>query len=81
MVVASGQTVTCSAFNGPVPVDPQSEQDALSPVMDGFGSGLTVTVTDVAAEQPLASVTVTEYVVVVDGLTDTDAVFCPVLQV
>ena len=53
----------------------------LSPVMAGVGSGLTVTVTEVAAEHPLASVTVTEYVVVVDGLTDMDAVFCPVLQV
>ena len=48
--------------------------------MAGVGSELTVTVTEVAAEQPLASVTVTEYVVVVDGLTETDAVFWPLLQ-
>ena len=35
-------------------------QITLSPVMAGVGNGLTVTVTEVAAEQPLASVTVTE---------------------
>ena len=35
-------------------------QMTLSPVMAGVGSGLTVTVTEVAAEHPLASVTVTE---------------------
>ena len=52
----------------------------LSPVMAGVGSGLTVTVTDVAAEHPLASVTVTEYVVVAAGLTEMEAVFCPLLQ-
>ncbi len=32
----------------------------LSPVMAGVGNGFTVTVTEVAVEQPLASVTVTE---------------------
>ena len=52
----------------------------LSPVMAGFGNGLTVTVTDVAAEQPLASVIVTEYVVVAAGLTVMEAVACPLLQ-
>jgi len=51
-----------------------------SPVMAGFGNGLTVTVTDVAAEQPLTSVTVTEYVVVAVGLTVMEAVDCPLLQ-
>ena len=55
-------------------------QMTLSPVMAGFGNGLTVTVTDVAAEQPLASVTVTEYVVVAVGLTVMEAVDCPLLQ-
>ena len=35
-------------------------QITLSPVMAGVGSGFTVTVTEVAAEHPLASVTVTE---------------------
>ena len=55
-------------------------QMTLSPVMAGVGNGLTVTVTDVAAEHPLASVTVTEYVVVADGLTEMEAVFCPLLQ-
>ena len=55
-------------------------QITLSPVMAGFGNGLTVTVTDVAAEQPLASVTVTEYVVVAVGLTVMEAVDCPLLQ-
>ena len=48
--------------------------------MPRFGNGLTVTVTDVAAEQPLASVTVTEYVVVAVGLTVMEAVDCPLLQ-
>ena len=55
-------------------------QMTLSPVIAGVGSGLTVTVTDVAAEQPLASVTVTEYVVVAAGLTEMEVVFCPLLQ-
>ena len=52
----------------------------LSPVMAGVGNGLTVTVTDVAAEHPLTSVTVTVYVVVADGLTEMEVVFCPLLQ-
>ena len=52
----------------------------LSPVMAGFGNGLTVTVTDVAAEQPLASVTVTEYVVVIVGLASIQYAVLPVLH-
>ena len=39
-----------------------------------------MTVTDVAAEQPLASVTVTEYVMVAVGLTVMESVDCPLLQ-
>ena len=48
--------------------------------MAGFGNGLTVTVTDVAEEHPLTSVTVTEYVVVAVGLTLITAVEAPLLQ-
>jgi hypothetical protein len=49
-------------------------------VMDGAGSVLTVTVLDAVAEQVLASVTTTEYVVVVVGDTVVAAVLSVLLH-
>lgn len=48
--------------------------------MDGIGSGFTVIVAEVVAVQPLASVTVTVYVVVVVGDLVIAAVASPVSQ-
>jgi hypothetical protein len=52
----------------------------LSPVIDGVGNGLTVTVILVFAWQPLASVAVTVYVVVVLGDTVMLVVVAPLLH-
>lgn len=49
-------------------------------VMTHIGAGFTVTVFEHELVQPLASVTVTVYVVVTAGLTVIDAVVAPVLQ-
>ena len=51
-----------------------------SPVIFGLGKGLTVTTTTLLPEHPLVSVTVTEYEVVIVGLTDIVAVFKPVFH-
>jgi hypothetical protein len=49
-------------------------------VKPNVGTGFTVTTVDVLLEQPLASVTVTVYVVVVNGLTVIEAVAAFVLH-
>jgi hypothetical protein len=79
--------VICPVFHRKVPLPLGVKvADAPAQIVDGdtltltLGNGLTNTVTDAPAEQPLALVPVTEYVVVELGLTTMLAPVCPVFQ-
>jgi hypothetical protein len=79
--------VICPVFHRKVPLPLAVKvADAPAQIVDGdtltltLGNGLTNTVTDALAEQPLALVPVTAYVVVDAGLTTMLAPVCPVFQ-